>query len=60
MMVRMMVFVAAAASSPEEDRPGQYEQSDNADCAEDKQTFAHGRIRHAPRRQHCVSGFVGQ
>jgi hypothetical protein len=59
-MVRMMVFVSAAAPPPEEDRPGQNEQSDNTYCTEDKQTFTRGRIRHAPGLQYGVSRFVGQ
>jgi len=43
-MVRMMVFVPSPAFPPEEDRPGQNEQSDKTYRAEDKQTFTRGRI----------------
>jgi hypothetical protein len=56
----MMVFVPSPALPPEEDRPSHNEQSDKTYGAEDEQTFTHGRIRHAPGRQHCVSRFVGQ
>jgi hypothetical protein len=43
-MVRMMVFVPAPASPPEEDRPGQNEQSDKAHRADGEQMLTRGRI----------------
>jgi hypothetical protein len=43
MVVRMMVFTAAASLSDEK-RPTQNQQSDQPDGAEDQQAFAHGRV----------------
>ena len=59
-MVRMLVFVPPLALPPDEDRPGEDEQSDQTHRAEDKQAFTQGRIRHVPGSPYGVSRFVGQ
>ena len=48
MPVRMMVLAPAAALLPKEDRPKQHQQRDQADRAEDNETFAGGRISDPP------------